>query len=391
MRTALLAAELGNGFGHVGHLLLIARALAEHGFQPVFAVRDPVEVDPMLRAHGFPVLQAPYMMNRTGTDGKPSINSFADILAMIGVAEPTVLAALLRVWDGIISMVKPAIIVADYSPIACLAALGGPPVVAVGAGFCLPPPHVETFPTFRPGRPLMRTEDELLDVVKRVQASRARPAPATLPALLPADDHFVLSFAELDPYAPLRRKPAVGPLESAPTDQESSPAEGNGDQVFAYLAGDSLVAREVIRAIELAGLSGRGFVRAAHRLGALPSSGRFTWLTEPAPLDDALKDARLIIHHGGLTTTERTLFAKRAQLVIPRHLEQLLTGRALRTMGVGDTIEEASAEKIAKHMLVPAEWSGMATNAVRVGSAVRAHYAQSALPRIVEHCVALAT
>ena len=48
-----------------------------------------------------------------------------------------------------------------------------------------------------------------------------------------------------------------------------------------------------------------------------------------------LKQASLIVHHGGIGTTEAALASGRPQLLLTRHLEQNLTGGALTKMGVG--------------------------------------------------------
>ena len=51
----------------------------------------------------------------------------------------------------------------------------------------------------------------------------------------------------------------------------------------------------------------------------------------------------LIIHHGGIGTTELALAVGRPQLLLPRHLEQNLTGRALKDIGVALVLKRGFA------------------------------------------------
>ena len=57
MSTILLGWELGEGLGHVAHLLEVARELAAHGHSPVLAVKDFAVARVMLRDVPFPVLR----------------------------------------------------------------------------------------------------------------------------------------------------------------------------------------------------------------------------------------------------------------------------------------------------------------------------------------------
>ena len=59
---------------------------------------------------------------------------------------------------------------------------------------------------------------------------------------------------------------------------------------------------------------------------------------EPPPLARMLEHAAVMIHHGGLNTTETALAAGRPQLLLPIHLEHNLTARAVESLGVGRSL-----------------------------------------------------
>jgi UDP:flavonoid glycosyltransferase YjiC (YdhE family) len=58
------------------------------------------------------------------------------------------------------------------------------------------------------------------------------------------------------------------------------------------------------------------------------------YLDGPLPIRQALEDARVILHHGSMLTSEEALAAGRPQLVAPLYLEHLFTARALSALGV---------------------------------------------------------
>jgi rhamnosyltransferase subunit B len=64
--------------------------------------------------------------------------SYADILAGSGFGSVETLLPVVAAWQVLLDLLRPDLIVADYSPILCLAAYGSVPVVAIGDGLsCL--------------------------------------------------------------------------------------------------------------------------------------------------------------------------------------------------------------------------------------------------------------
>src|SRR5204863_336785 len=83
-----------------------------------------------------------------------------------------------QAWQGLLDLVRPALVICDHSPTLCLAAYGALPVVLVGDAFALPPADRPTFPALIPGRSPVVPEEQLLAVVREGQRRRGRPAPA---------------------------------------------------------------------------------------------------------------------------------------------------------------------------------------------------------------------
>jgi hypothetical protein len=261
--------------------------------------------------------------------------SFADILGGAGFGDANFLHDMTAAWDEALARLRPAAVVCEMSPFLCLAALGGDvPVLSLGYGFVLPPPHLPRFPALLGGPPLY-AEVALLESATDVCRARGRRAPAALPALLAGTAHAVTGMDVLDPYREHRLQAAAGPLD---LEIERAGPEPDED-VFAYLLGDAPPTVDILRALAASGLRGRAYVRrggGAHR-AALAGSG-IVWLDRPEPTREALPRARLVVHHGSMLTSEEALAAGRPQLVVPLYLEHLFTARALRELGVAAVV-----------------------------------------------------
>jgi len=325
----LLGWEMGGGLGHVGPLLRVADALAAVGCAPVLAVKNLVEPRDRLRGVPYPVVQAPVSPRRFAE--KPFLAaSYADILAVQGYADPDGLLALVRGWEGLIDLVRPALVIADHSPTLCLAAYGTLPVVLFGIAFAVPPVHLPEFPRLMPDQPSAAPEGRLLEVVREVQRRRGRPAPATLPGLLAAAARFVTALPELDIYREVRDTPAVGPLDPLPAPQPPA-----APRFFAYLSVDMPGCEAILAALAGTGCPGRGYVRGADaalrdRLGRQG----LELLDRPLAPGALVREAAVVVHHGGSGLAHAALAAGRPQLLFPAHLEHFLNAQRLHDLGV---------------------------------------------------------
>lgn len=332
-QTILFAWELGGGFGHVRTLLRVARALAAEGHRPIFVVKDVIGPWAVLRELRWPVLLAPTWSLRPSANEPPFLaTGFADILSIHGFASIDTLFPLVSTWQGLLELLRPALIVVDYSPVLHLAAFGGDiPIVDVGNGFAQPPVHLPTFPPLTTGRPPRATEAELLQVVLDVQRQRGRPAPATLPALFAAASRYVAVLPELDPYQETRPEPAAGAMEPLPP-RLSPPAT---PRYFAYLSAEWQALETVLRLLAQSGYPGSIYLRnAGSSLWAFARQLGLDVFESPPPLETLLSTAGVLVHHSSMNVAQIALAAGRPQLLFPQHLEHSLMAVRLHRLGV---------------------------------------------------------
>lgn len=201
------------------------------------------------------------------------------------------------------------------------------PMLVIGSGFTVPVCRSRSSQDSNES-----TEDSLvLKAFRHVQSRRSRPVPESVDQLYGLSERIVMTFPELDPHRALRQDPVVGPLALPNGPMESAPP-----QLFVYLASDYEWTESI-----LLGLAGRGIRISAFVRGSTPQllrrlreRGISAFDTIP-DLEERLRVSSVILHHGGIGTTETALVAGRPQIILPRYYEQELTARAIESMGVG--------------------------------------------------------
>jgi hypothetical protein len=203
--------------------------------------------------------------------------------------------------------------------------------VTIGIGFAVPPAEGDDFPTIHPQASPTFDAGAILANVRDIPARRGRPAPATLPEALAGGPRFVHTLPEIDAYRGLRRDEVVEPLHR-PTPPAGEPIR----DFFAYLAGDFPGACDLLRHLAASGFVGEAYLRNATAAQVAEARGAGVVVREsPPPIGRAASEATVVIHHGGLNTTEAALSLGRPQVLLPVHLEQGLTARAVVGMGLG--------------------------------------------------------
>ncbi|MCB1739079.1 MAG: hypothetical protein KDK91_01815 [Gammaproteobacteria bacterium] len=331
-KTILLANELGDGIGYSLRCLALARSLSGHGHRPVVALRRIDVAERLADQPRIPVVQAPYVIGRLSARQRRAgfhPTSFTDLMACNGFGSIDHLYPLLRAWRDLIDLVRPDLIVGSYCPLLTTAAYGRIPVVLFGSGYSTPPADAPEFPLFRTDTGDVDTERvngaRLLEVIQQVQSRFGAPLPMHLTDVYRAQQRFVISFPELDPYRECRHDPCLGTFESL-----ASPSPATGAGFYAYLAGDGRLTRRIASLLATSGVPGSLHVRDADpREWRMSRSADVSVLPAAPLLEQAVREASVVIHHGGLATAQVALALGRPQVIVPRYVDQVLVGEAL--------------------------------------------------------------
>jgi UDP-N-acetylglucosamine transferase subunit ALG13 len=335
------------------------------------------------------LIQAPLHRGLSPAEGaRFQARSFADMVAACGYRRVEELYAVVSAWDRLIDMIRPSVIIADYSPLLSLAAHGRVPLVAIGDGFVLPPPHLPQMPLLRPDGAPIAEESQLLANAAVVQRGRGLTVPRSLPAVIGGQAHVVCTYPETDIYAGQRQQPASGPIGSSPP-RVAPPA---GGAIFAYLAADEPRVPELLRMIAGMGFPIEAFLRGApdQMKQALRASGMSVH-DEPPPLAEVAERASLVIHHAGIGTIDTCLALGRPQLLLPRHLEQSLNASTAVRLGTASSLSRSSRLSEASAVIAEAAGSRRLVERAQELAAVLAGRPAKALDEIVARCDALSS
>lgn len=337
MARVLIAWELGEAFGHLARCLSLADGLRRRGHQVVLALKDLRLPGGPEAAPGLTVLAAPQSQHRSA-ERTPPVN-YAALLSHSGFSDAYDIAARLRAWEGIFSLARPALLLADHAPTALLAAhRAGLPHVAVGNGFSVPP-AMTPWPSIRSwesvsAEVLRSAEDRLERVTHAAQKLLGGVVPVHPRALFGAHD-VLDTFAELDHYGARAGGFYVGPIGSL---REAMPIGWQGrkeHRILAYLRpavpGFVTIVRVLARldaevlcvAPGLAPAMARRLATRNLRIALAPVDLRF------------MPEADLALSYGNAAFTTQALLAGVPLLMRPRYVEQALMAQRVEALGAG--------------------------------------------------------
>jgi UDP:flavonoid glycosyltransferase YjiC (YdhE family) len=336
----LLAWEFGGDLGHVRRAIGIARRLLGRGHEPTLAFGDLGSLA-LAEENGIEAVQAPLLPRPRSPN--PSPLNASDILLNLGFEDAKALAGALRAWDGLLRLLQPRLLVADYAPTALLAArLAGLPRIAVGSGFSTPPTG-DPMPSMRPWADcdtalLANRDGRLLSSVRealRRSAPQAAP-PALAAELFDADARLLCTWPEFDPFGPRGDVEYLGPQ---PDESPALPVTWETParpRIFAYLKPrDERFARLVAAIGATAGeaIVAAPGMGAEHAAAASRTGMRI--LDAPVALDRVLPGADLCVSHGGPGIAAAAAARGVRQAFLPMHLEQYLVARNCARAGLG--------------------------------------------------------
>ena len=336
MSRVLCAWEYGGDLGHVQRLTALAFALRDAGHEPALAFSNLQYAGAAARE--LRCYAAPLTASAERVDPQPA--SLARVLLDLGFHDAGGIESSIRAWLSLFELEKPDVIVADYAPVALLAArAAGLPAVTIGSGFSSPP-GIHPLPALRPWKALPEGRLAEDDAALVASANRALAALGAQPVaqasqLLSARDDILCTFEELDPFGPREGVEYLGPLDDSMPGDEITWSGDRRARIFAYLKPNHPGFVPIVAALEA--VAGQAIVVApgliATQAQAL-SKPNVVVLPRAVTLAPVLADCDLCIGHAGLGLTSKALAAGVPTALIPIHLEQFLIARRVEALGV---------------------------------------------------------
>ena len=348
--------EFGAGLGHINRIKPIARALREKGAEIFLALQETERADAFHDPQtgrlpdGYHLLPVPRWNMPSDPKARTiPTHSLADVLNLIGYGDERSFASRLDAWSGLLQVVRPDLVIGDFSPTMNIAARGRVPSVTIGNGYTMPPGG-RAMPPIRPWQDRLedfskRHEAALLAVINKVLLLRGeRPLPHLSDAFH-GDQSFPLTLSIVDPYATHREGETVPafnmPADITPLEKDSRPADG----VIFYMPHSHPFLKLTIDALKQSGLHVLGYIGGITSDAAdKNSAARFRISPTPLPFKEVIPKARLIVHHGGLSTAVASTMAGTPQVILPWNLEHLVTARRIATLGATHVLSNPATE-----------------------------------------------
>lgn len=343
MANVMFAWELGGGQGHLVPHRELLHQLAERGHQVHVVTRDLVRAAQAFSGLRFRYWQAPIASQPPERIFEPTV-SLTHILHNVGFASVTEIAARLAAWHNLIDVIRPDLLLADYSPTALLASRRRRVrSIAVGTGFCVPPrvQPLQAFATLRHlAQPQQLAADEarLVTTINEALAHSSSPAIASLADVFHSTDaQWLTTLPELDHYPDRGSAEFWGLAPERPGVPAQSPP-GDRRRVFGYLKPFPHVENllELLNRLELPTVIACDGLSVATR--QKHASRTLSFAPPHVDLAQMARECHLAITNGNHTTTMRFLLEGKPVVMIPLHLEQELVAHAVQSHRLGVTV-----------------------------------------------------
>ena len=334
MAKILFAWEMGEGMGHLVPLRPVLEAVVGKGHQLVVAAVDLRSARSALGHIASAFLQAPKVVERSFRLGRHA-EGVADLLAMNGFCDPSMLRGRHHVWRQIADIHKPDLVLAEHAPGALLMARSlGIAAVHAGTGFTLPPENSPIlFPGFEPGENAEREVRVVERFNELVAQGGGRPLQSLGQLYNDVEGRFLLTFRELDQLGPREGVPYLG--ADVPASGDVPQWVGSGKRVFAYLKPRADI-EAFFKAVQKLGLS---MVMVADRIDpALTdryNAGNIRIVKQRFNMKAVVEQADLLVFNGNHGTACAGLTGGVPMLAFPLHQEQESCTRRVIDSGLG--------------------------------------------------------
>ena len=338
-----MAWERGADYGHVMRFATLGRELVRRGHEPVLVLKDLTYAEALLAGQGLTVLQAPLWLG--SVSGLPPPASFAETLLRLGFLHPMALTGVCRAWLSLVALFQSDLLVCDYAPTALLATRGlGLARINIGESFGVPP-RTQPMPIYRPWRPepparVAQAEQHALNGANAVLTRLGLPTLRCLAELMEVDDEIITTFAEFEQYP--------GRVGGHYAGGMSDPGQGvppewplvDGPRVFAYIkpgTRDFEPVLKALRALEVAAVVHAPGMSTAMQHRHLAANIRFS--ERPLRMVDVCRECDIAICHAGANTVQALVVSGKPLLLLPTHVEQMMTAKAVQHLGAGLVVD----------------------------------------------------
>lgn len=331
MPRVLLAWEGGAGRGHISTMRSIARALQGAAIcdAAVNSMLHAAELAPYCDLV-FPGSAFAIDKRRRTRGGSEPICSWADHLGDLGFGDVDFLIARLNWWIATIHARAASVVIADFAPLATIAArIVGVETAVIGTGYLAPPPGLERFPILVPQLSVPHYDEA--DLLKALNTALLRfdAGPfERLSDIYDCDVFLPQTIAALDPYAGQRDAPYLPPIEA------EAPWAGEGDEIFGYFSTDERRDEALLEALRRLGPLLRLHMPglSTEQVATLTGAG-VKVEAGPMPLAEIAARSRLCLNAGQHGTLTMAMAMGLPQFAIPRHLEHAYHADRGRDLG----------------------------------------------------------
>lgn len=342
-RTILCTWEMGGELGHLARLALLTKALESDGHRVVLALKDLSRCHPFFKETKAQILQAPNW--RLKLKMQRPIACQADALLLSGYIDADALFMLTKAWEAIVQLVKPDIIIFEYSPTAQLALRDETEIkkIIIGMGFSAPEARYPIADWRYPS-----VNDNLVEEQERVALNpinivlkKLNKSPLKkLSELWQVDKLILNEFPPFDLYHKLRSNTIYCTAQNSSNTQKPIVFPDTGrKKIIAYLKPAYPGIEQLIKALALTNAD--VFVvclMGPEKILKSCESDHFKYSTEPVNLTEGFGQADLFIGHGNGGTVTEALRAGIPTIACPLQQEQLLIGKTLQEHMVGRLI-----------------------------------------------------
>lgn len=332
MARIVLIWEMGADLGHITRLDMLACHLSNRGHNVTAIFSDLSSISeqyPDLQSAPYRLIQGPSWSDRRLRLSR-SPASLSEVLLSVGFYQPQIIADKLVQWQALLDQLQADVIIYDYAPTALLATrklnchkinlsdpFSNPPT-------CSPLPRFDRNAKVSDAN-LSVSESKLIHSINQATYQTGLMGIQKVHELFAADETFLLSIPELDPFAHLRRgETYIGAFadeatKKNPLQWKKLPAK----KVFAYLKPSWPNLEAFLAAISQLSVQGRFFIPGApNNLLDRYHKADIEIVTSPYDLSSGLKDCDLTVCHGGHSTLLQSVLSGTPALLIPLQQEQ---------------------------------------------------------------------